>query len=355
MPDLDASADPRRLDPARLNTLLRERHPDVDVTGVEILDQTDGSASRLRLRLTYAPGHDAGLPENVFVKRNLTSFNFPSEMYSTEVRVYRDVLPTIAVEKPAVYAIDSELDDVTFTIVMEDLSTRPGGRLGIVTEPVTPQEVAGLLSTMATIHAAWWDDQRLADELPWATPPHQNAPMQFWRKIGPKLASRHMERGHRAEVVDRRVWTDAALWGGFDRLIDAMSDGPHTLLHGDVHAGNVYYVAGQHGGLIDWQLALRGCWALDVTYLLTTALDPEQRAEHERSLIEGYLAELAVHGVPAPSFDEAWLQYRRHALYGVLMWIITPDGVHTDEAQLGYLERCLAAAEALDTKGALEV
>ena len=42
-----------------------------------------------------------------------------------------------------------------------------------------------------------------------------------------------------------------------------------------------------------------------------------------------------------------------HALYGVLMWLITPDGVHTDEAQIGYLTRCLAAAERLDTLGAL--
>ena len=40
-------------------------------------------------------------------------------------------------------------------------------------------------------------------------------------------------------------------------------------------------------------------------------------------------------------------------IYGVAMWLITPDGVHTDEAQLGYLARCLEAADRLSTLEAL--
>jgi hypothetical protein len=34
------------------------------------------------------------------------------------------------------------------------------------------------------------------------------------------------------------------------------------------------------------------------------------------------------------------------------MWVVTPDGVHLDEAQRIYLRRCVAAAEDL---GALEL
>ncbi len=345
----------RALDAERVTALLRAEHPDVEVADVVIVDETDGSANRLRLDLTFAPGRDAGLPGRVFCKRNLVEFNFPDTMYSTEVRVYRDVLPHLDIEKPAVYAIEAVDDDITFTIVMEDLETRPGARLGVVTEPVTADEVAGLLDTIAAVHAAWWDGERLSRELPWATPPLENVPMRFWSQIGPRLSTRHMERGHRAGIVDRSVWTDEALWGGFDRLLVAMGEGPHTLLHGDVHAGNVYYVDGNRGGLLDWQLAMRGSWALDVTYLLTTALDPDQRVQNERALIEGYLGGLERRDVEPPAFSVAWEQYRRHALYGILMWLITPDGVHTDEAQIGYLSRCLDAAGHLDTIGALGV
>ncbi len=355
---VDALTGGRSLDAARLNSLLRVRFPDVAVESVTVLDATDGSASRLRIALTYAPGRDEGLPPTIFVKRNLEHFSFPSEMYSTEVRMYRDVLPQLRVEQPTVFAIESAGDDVEFTILMEDLSRRPGGRLGIVLEPNTVDDVGAVLDTVAGLHAPWWGGDRLDSEARWLTPPLVNPPMQFWREIGPRLTRRHLERGHRAPLVDRSVWTDHALWNGFDRLLSVMDSGPHTLLHGDVHAGNVYYVHGVDGtvgGLLDWQLSLRGCWALDVTYLLITALDPDQLAGAEHDLIDRYLQRLAGAGVTPPSHDEAYLAYRCHVLYGVLMWLITPDGVHTDEAQLGYLSRCLAAAERLDTLAALAV
>jgi aminoglycoside/choline kinase family phosphotransferase len=348
----------RVLDAARLNELLRVDHPDVSVASVRVLDATDGSASRVRIAVTYDPGRDAGLPPTIFVKRNLEHFNFPSEMYSNEVRIYRDVLPLLDVEQPDVYAVEAADGEVEFTILLEDLGTRQGGRLGIVTQPNTVEEVAAVLDTVAAVHAAWWGGARLDRELRWLTPPHANAPMLFWRDIGPRLARRHMERGHRAPLVDRTIWTDEALWTGFDRLLDAMDTTPHTLLHGDVHASNVYYVSGgdgTRGGLLDWQLALRGCWALDLTYLLTTALDPDQLVDNEHDLIDHYLGRLAAAGIAPPRHDAAWELYRRHVLYGVLMWLVTPDGVHTDEAQIGYLTRCLSAADRLGTLAALGV
>lgn len=353
---IDGERSRRALDVERLDELLRERHPDVAVESVEVLDATDGSASRVRVAVSYRDGCDGGLPSTIFVKRSLEAFNFPSEMYSTEVRIYRDVMPQLAVEQPDVYAIETGDDDVEFTILMEDLSRRPGARLGIVTEPNTVDEVAAVLDTVAAVHAAWWGGARLDEGLPWLTPPLANPPMQFWREIGPRLARRHMERGHRAPLVDRTVWTDDALWQGFERLLRVMDTAPHTLLHGDVHAGNVYYVDGPDrpiGGLLDWQLALRGCWALDVAYLLTTALDEHQLESNERGLIERYRERLASAGVTPPTANEAWDLYRCHVLYGVLMWLITPDGVHTDEAQRGYLSRCLAAATRLGTIDAL--
>ncbi len=354
MPDLFVDED-RRLDADRLNRLLRQRYPDVEVVGVRELDASEGSASRLRLAIDYAAGADAGLPATMFLKRNLARFGFPGEMYSTEVRIYRDVVPGLAIEAPAVYAIDSAPDDVRFTILMEDLGRRPGARLGIVTEPTTLDEVASVLDTLVVLHAAYWGGSRLDRELPWLPGPAASPVMAFWREIGPRLARRHLAAGHRSGLVDRQRWPEEALWPAFDRLVAADDKGLHTLLHGDVHAGNVYYVTGGPGGLLDWQLALRGSWALDVTYLLTTALEPDDRVAHERDLLGRYLDGLAKAGVAAPSFDDAWLRYRQNALYGVLMWLITPEGVHTEAAQALSLERCLAAGERLDTLSALAV
>jgi hypothetical protein len=345
----------REVDALRLNALLRARHPDADVVGVRVLDESDGSASRLRLEVDYAPGRDAGLPPTIFLKRNLARFTFPPEMYATEVRIYRDVLPGLDIESPEVFAIEAAPGDVRFTILMEDLATRPGGRLGIVTDPATPEEVAAVLDTLVSLHAAYWGGDRLDREVPWMRGPTEHAAMRFWREIGPRLTHRHLDGGHRAALVDSRRWPEEALWVGFERLVTADAGGPHTLLHGDVHAGNVYYDGRGAGGLIDWQLALRGSWALDVTYLLVTALDPAARAAHERDLLVGYLSGLRAAGVDPPPWDEAWLRYRQNVLYGIAMWLITPDGVHSDEVQDLSLQRCLLAGEALGTLAALGV
>ena len=345
--------DDRVVDADRLNQLLRPRHPDVEVADVRVLGADEGSASRLRLAVDYAPGGDAGLPATIFLKRNLARFEFPAEMYSTEVRLYRDLLPGLDIEHPQVYGIEADADELRFVILMEDIGGRPGARLGIATQPATPDEVASLLRTLATMHAAWWGGPRLDAEVPWLQDSQHNPPMQFWREIGPKLTRRHLQSGHRADLVDPARWPEAALWPAFDALIAANSEGPHTLLHGDVHAGNVYYVEGGDGGLIDWQLMLRGSWALDVTYIIVTALTSADRAAHEVELLEGYLDRLRSLGVDAPSWDEAWLRYRQNVLYGVLMWLITPNGVHLDEVQDTNLERCLVAGEALGTLEAL--
>jgi aminoglycoside phosphotransferase (APT) family kinase protein len=338
----------RAVTPARLTALLAERHPGVEVADVAVLGESSGSANRVRLALTYAPGADAGLPTRMFLKRNLERFSFPAEMYTTEVRIYRDVLPRTPVEAPTVYAIETS-NDIEFTILMEDLSARSGVRIGFVLDPVTPDDVDSLLTTLASLHAAWWGSTALG----WTRPPVDDPAMRFWREVGPRLTRRHLRAGHRAAVADQLPVPEAALWDAFDRLLAADSTGRHTLLHGDVHAGNVYYVEGGPGGLLDWQLSLRGCWALDVGYLLTSTLNQADRRTHERALLDGYLARLRALGVDAPSRDEAWHRYRQNALYGLLMWLITPDGVHSDDAQVEYLRRTLAAVDELETLEAL--
>jgi aminoglycoside phosphotransferase (APT) family kinase protein len=179
--------------------------------------------------------------------------------------------------------------------------------------------------------------------------------MTFWSEIGPRLSRKHRSKGHRATLVDPERWPEDRIWSAFGALVAALGTGPPTLLHGDVHAGNVFYVDGTRGGLLDWQLSLRGNWSLDVGYLLSTALTPEQRATHERDLLRGYLSRLSAAGVPdPPTFDDAWPRYRQSVLYGIAMWLITPRGVHSDEVQAENLRRCLAAGEDLETLAALE-
>src|SRR3546814_4086106 len=60
---------------------------------------------------------------------------------------------------------------------------------------------------------------------------------------------------------------------------------PQTLLHGDTHLGNTYLLPGSGGGLLDWQLMVRGYHIHDVNYLITTALPIGERRAQERDLL----------------------------------------------------------------------
>ena len=98
---------------------------------------------------------------------------------------------------------------------------------------------------------------------------------------------------------------------------------PRTVLHGDVHVGNTYFVPGQRGGVLDWQLMLHGSWVVDVGYLLTSALEPDVRARHERDLLAEYLARSG----PTAPMPRATTMHGRSTVgsRGVVMWVVTPE------------------------------
>jgi aminoglycoside phosphotransferase (APT) family kinase protein len=52
---------------------------------------------------------------------------------------------------------------------------------------------------------------------------------------------------------------------------------PQTLLHGDPHIGSTYVLPDDDVGFLDWQMARRGNWSLDLGYFLQGALTIEDR------------------------------------------------------------------------------
>jgi aminoglycoside/choline kinase family phosphotransferase len=302
--------------------------------------------------VTYGGGGDGGLPPTLFVKRNLAELTFPPEMYLTECLFYRDVVSGLDIEVPRIFAMEVDETTGAFLLLMEDLGRR--ARLGIATEPTTIDEVASVLDDLAALHAPFWGSARLDDELTWLQTAATGIFSRFWQEAGPRLARRHLESGLRADAVQSSPWVHDRLWVAFARLADVVSEAPHTMLHGDVHVGNTYFVPRGRGGLLDWQLMLKGSWSVDVAYLVMTALEPGARADHERELLRHYLGALRSRGVDAPADDAAWTIYRQNAVWGVVMWAVTPRGVHSDEVQAVSLARCVAATEDLGTLALLD-
>ena len=128
------------------------------------------------------------------------------------------------------------------------------------------------------------------------------------------------------EMVQRLRMTGPKLRDGLHAVQKYQQTLPQTLLHGDTHIGNTYLLPDGRGGLLDWQLMVRGPAMHDVNYLITTALPIGDRREHERELLKYYLEQLKANGVKEPpSFEATWNEYRRTLIWGVYIgWLTTP-------------------------------
>ena len=100
------------------------------------------------------------------------------------------------------------------------------------------------------------------------------------------------------------------VWQRFDRMTKASIKAcyiskapPHTIIHGDLRLSNFLWerLPGSSEPtpvLLDWQLACRGKPGADLGPLLCWDLPVQTRREHERRLLDMYLAEMYRCGLP---------------------------------------------------------
>jgi hypothetical protein len=87
--------------------------------------------------------------------------------------------------------------------------------------------------------------------------------------------------------------------------------------------GNWYVTGDGRMGLYDWQCIVRGGWARDVAYALSSHLTAEQRRHWEHDLIDRYCGRLAEAGRDVPSPAAAFLAYRQQMMHGMTFWLMT--------------------------------
>ena len=350
------------LTPAILGAALSERQPGVEVERVDIVaakrcgDGVASTADRVVLELSYAPGTGAGLPDRLVLKTMLASPHAPAAMYENEVRFYRELRGDLHIETPAAFA--SSFDPATgrFGLLLEDLEARHA-RFPSALDPVSVDEVRSILGHLATLHAQFWDSPRFAADLAWVATPTSGGMFEVFDHIGLDLIEDQVDRHpFKQELIAPLGRSLADMWELLWRVQTRHAEAPTTLLHGDPHLGNTYLLPGVRGGLLDWQLMMRGSWAHDVTYLLVTALDPDTRRLRQRDLLEEYLDHLAEAGVSgAPSAADAFEQYRAAALWGLVIgWLICPPENYGPEITAANISRTVAAVEDLETFAAIE-
>jgi aminoglycoside phosphotransferase (APT) family kinase protein len=336
-----------------LTSFLAARHPGVVVDDLEIMQRTQGAATRLRLRARYS--RPAGLPEVLFLKTSLTRRMVVADphMYLTEVRFYERIRPGLDCETPAVYACAVDEETNRFAAVIEDVSQRKA-RFPTAETRLSGDELASLMSTLAALHATNWGRLDLESAFGWLETSTRGRSAEWWlNHDGRHAFDFELGEPYKAAAVES-VPIDR-LYRAFARLQQVSDEGPRTVLHGDVHIGNCYQLPDGTFGLLDWQLMRIANWANDVAYAIVTGLDIETRRASERALLRHYLAELAARGVEAPPWDVAWRQYRQQMVWGIVTWTVTPTSMYSQDLLDRLIRRSVAAVDDLDSCTALGV
>lgn len=330
-------ADANELTLDMLNAIVGEQLAGVQLSGFDIVHAKDygegmvSTAGRAVLDLRYAAGAPGGLPKRVILKLALGE-NGPDyagiigPMYANEVNFYTRLRRELDIEAP--FTLGASYDPATshFGLLLEDLTVR-GGSFPNVLTPVTVAQVRGILDTLAKLHATYWQTPRFSGDMSWVQTHNEGPVSNLLYGLSPALIQREINTvSFKREMVQRLRTTGDEMLAGVKALHRHQATLSQTLLHGDTHIGNTYLLPGDRGGLLDWQLMVRGYCMHDVSYLITTSLSIELRRAHEQELLKYYLQQLAANGVKnPPTFETAWLELRRALLWGVYIgWLTTP-------------------------------
>ena len=315
-----------------------------------------GTGTKVCVRVAYNDaGQVAGLPTSLFVKGGFAEHRMIMEdCYELEVRFYRDLQPLLQLNVPRAFFAGSDLARRQHIVVLEDLRQR-NVRFCRVQQPLTFEQAASHLDILAKMHARWWNAPGLADGSAigpltvWEPLPDKSIGVYQWSRLEPDTWADIMQLPRAVAIPkfmhDRKLMERALL-----QLTAFGHGGPHCLLHGDYHLGNLYFDADGRAGTLDWQSCRRGHWSHDVTYFLVSALDIADRRRWDRALLQYYLTRLQAHGVSEPpDFDATWQAFRLQIIDGLYFWLVNPVEFQSEENNCAVAPRFAMAALDYDT------
>lgn len=325
----------RALDPAWLTQALAPASGGDRVIAVELAEEIRTMASKLRIAIRFARQPERA--QHYCLKAFLDdgqNAGMGGAVTLREADFYQRIAPQLSMRTPPCAAVVIDREACRGLLLMTDL-VAAGAHFCSALEPFTAEQAAQTLEQIARLHARG-DLLQGQDWIPCRVETIAQRP-HF--STGRLQALMHDER--RGEL-DARTLDAALLLESMKLLAARNAQRPQTLLHGDCHAGNIYWTT-EGPGFADWQLIQRGNWALDVAYHLAAVLPEELAAREERRLLDHYLDALRRHGGEPPAADAAWEDYRCAQVYGYYHWAIT---TRTDPAITSVAFRRLGAGVA---------
>jgi hypothetical protein len=269
-------------------------------------DAHDGTTGRAVIRLHGAPD----LPPRLFIKwppadEAQRAFVTGNGMGRREALFYQSLAAELPLRTPHCYYAEANTEGSAYIMLLEHLEDS-GCEFRNASRGDKHAWVKAVLSSFAYLHAHAWNSPRFQDDLAWLQPPPQH-PLgaklihRALRDIAPQMPPIFSEL---AELYLQHTDAIHALW----------QSGPCTIIHGDVHDGNLFSDGGRPG-FLDWALVARAPAMRDVGYFLAGTLAPELQHTEAAALLAHYAAELSALGVTPPSSESLWQQYQWHAIY----------------------------------------
>lgn len=247
-------------------------------------------------------------------------------LYEKEIRFYRDLQPIMNIRTPTHYYSALDIADdpdvilerlrgmnrlpiwvirvimalagwvVTgnprkYALLIEDLSDY---RMGDQAKGCSDEDVKNVISTMAQMHAQFWDSKALT-EMTWISPyavVSRMMQMRYLQSIGRFIS----EEGGNLSLEQR----DTLNWLKVNgiALTELFGEESATLLHGDCRLDNICFDDKLNQVIFfDWQTMQSGPGAADLAYFISATLTEEDGEDRVNAIIEHYLQTLNLYGI----------------------------------------------------------
>jgi hypothetical protein len=232
----------------------------------------------------------------------------PTRIYEREHRFYDEVADQSPLRTPGVYHVTcqpaAESADESYMLLMEDLS---GLTLGDQVVGVTPQQARAALVGLAAHHARFWNADGLedADFIPVINGPLNQAGSAIYDASLPGFMAAFGE-SIKPELAEFVAGYSAAR----PQILEDLAAMPHTLVHFDFRADNLFFADDGSVVVIDWQAISQGGGAADVGYFISQNLSTEDRRAHEADLLHAYHDTLVANGVTDYDYETLLNDYR---------------------------------------------
>jgi thiamine kinase-like enzyme len=297
-----------QITPQWLNDVLRAggilTNPTIETVEVDRSQASTGDSARVILK--YSSSEPDRGPASLIVKIS---------RLENEPAFYRHIAPTLpnAYIVPA-YASDFCRHDSIGYLILEDLS-KTHRRLPTQRRP-TADEMLVAVSTLAELHATWWDHPDLHGNIGAVA---ADIPGLLFAVASDNFAS-FVDEASNDLVATHRSVLESVL---SRQLTERLKRKRHrSIVHGDAHFWNILFPRDpqQHCAVwIDWAVWHVNLAVTDLSYLcIVTPCD--WRRQHEEALLRHYLDTLHRRGIEY-SWQEMWMDYRITALVQ-LLWPI---------------------------------